>query len=79
MMNLLPEQNINALLWGMAKAIKLMVKVYDYTKFFISLFEKAFKIMKNGIYFIVIALLVAEFCKILIYANQMACDITLLI
>ena len=27
--------------------------VYD-TKFFISLFERAFKMMKNGIYFIVI-------------------------
>ena len=39
------------------------------TKFFISLFERGFKMMKNGIYFIVIALLVAELLKILIYAN----------
>ena len=38
-------------------------------KFFISLFERAFKVMKNGFYFIVIALLVAELFKILIYAN----------
>ena len=31
--------------------------------------------MKNGVYFIVIALLVAELFKILIYANQMTCDV----
>ena len=37
-------------------------------KFLIILFERAFK-MKNGVYFIVIALLVAELFKILIYAN----------
>ena len=37
--------------------------------FFIRLFERAFKMMKNGVYFIVIALLVAELFKILIYAN----------
>ena len=39
------------------------------TKFFISLFERVFKMMKNGIYFIAIALLVDELFKILIYAN----------
>ena len=39
------------------------------TKFFIILFERAFKMMKNGVYFIVIALLVAESFRILIYAN----------
>ena len=39
------------------------------TKFCIILFERAFKMMKNGVYFIVIALLVAELFKILIYAN----------
>ena len=33
--------------------------------------------MKNGIYFIVIALLVAELFKILICANYTTCDITL--
>jgi len=33
--------------------------------------------MKNGIYFIVIALLVAELFKISIYANLMTCDVTL--
>ena len=32
--------------------------------------------MKNVVYFIVIALLVAEFFKILIYANLMTCDFT---
>ena len=41
----------------------------DEAKFFISLFERAFKMMKNDLYFIVIALLVAEILKILIYAN----------
>ena len=33
-------------------------------------FERAFKMMKNGVYFIVIALLVAELIK-------MTCDVTL--
>ena len=46
-------------------------------KCFIGLFERAFKVMKNGVYFIVIALLVAELFKILIYANYMTCDVTL--
>ena len=41
---------------------------YD-TKFFISLFERTFKVMKNGVYFIVIALLVVELFEILFYAN----------
>ena len=36
---------------------------------FVSLFERAFKMMKNGVYFTVIALLVAVLFKILIYAN----------
>ena len=40
------------------------------TNFFIILFERAFKMIKNGVYFIVIALLAAELFKILIYANQ---------
>ena len=39
------------------------VKAYD-TKFFISFLERAFKMMKNGIYFIVIAFLFAELFKI---------------
>ena len=42
--------------------------IYD-TNFFISLFQRAFKMMKNSVDFIVIALLVAELFKILIYAN----------
>ena len=33
--------------------------------------------MKNGVCFIVIAFLVAELFKILIYANLMTCDVTL--
>ena len=44
-------------------------KVYMTQFFFITLFKRAFKMMKNGLYFIVIALLVAELFKILIYAN----------
>ena len=35
----------------------------------IIVFEKAFKMMKNGVYFNVIAILAAELFKILIYAN----------
>ena len=41
---------------------------YD-TKSFISLFERAFKLLKNGVYFTRIALLVPELFKILINAN----------
>ena len=45
--------------------------------FFTSLFERAFKMMKTDVYFIRIALLVAKLFKILIYANQITCDVTL--
>ena len=34
--------------------------------------------IKNGIYFIVIALLLAELFKILIYADYVTCDVTML-
>ena len=34
--------------------------------------------MKNGVHFIVVVLLVAELFKILIYANYMTCDVILL-
>ena len=43
---------------------------------FISLFERAFKVIKNGFYFIRIALLVAKLLKILVYANYMTFDVT---
>ena len=33
--------------------------------------------MKNDVYFIVVALLVAELFKILVFANQMTCDVTM--
>jgi len=46
-------------------------------KFFISLFERAFKVMKNGFCFVVIALLVAELFKILTSANWMTRDVIL--
>ena len=53
--------------WIFRKCADLL-SVYD-TKFFISLLQRAFKMMKNGVYFIVIADLVAELFKILVYAN----------
>ena len=49
--------------------ITKIVKVHMTRNCFISLFERAFKMMKNGVYFIVIALLVTELFKILVYAN----------
>ena len=45
------------------------VKVPMKQTFFIIVFERAFKMMKNGVYFILIVLLVADLFKILIYAN----------
>ena len=39
--------------------------------------NREFKMMKNGVYFIVIAPLVAKLFKILINANLMTCDITM--
>ena len=51
--------------------LKMRSSAYE-TKFFISLFEKGFKMMMNGVYFTVIALLVVERSKrlkILIYAD----------
>ena len=33
--------------------------------------------MKNGVYFIRIPLLVAEFLKTFVHANKMTCDVTL--
>ena len=38
-------------------------------KYFISSFKRALDVMKNGVHFIVIALLVAELFKILVYAK----------
>ena len=49
-------------------AIKPSLKVYM-TQFFINLLGRAFRAMKNGVYFIVIAVLVAELFKIMDYAN----------
>ena len=43
-------------------------RVY-YTKFFVNVLGRAFKVMKNGVYFIIIAFSVAELFKILVYAN----------
>ena len=46
----------------------MVESVYD-TKFFISLIKRAFKMTNNGIYFMVIALVVVKLFKILVYAN----------
>ena len=40
-----------------------------WNEIFIIFFERTFKMIKSGVYFIVIALLVPELFKILIYAN----------
>ena len=45
------------------------VLTYD-TKFFISLFKRALKMMKNGVYFIRIALFVAELLRANVQKNQ---------
>ena len=39
------------------------------TKYLMSLLGRAFKVTKNGVYFILIAFLTAGLFKILIYAN----------
>ena len=57
-----------------SKAFHFALKVYMRPHF--SLIERAFKMMKNGVYFIVIALLVAELFKILVYENKMTRDVT---
>ena len=49
--------------------VKTCIKVYVTRIFFISLFERAFKMMKNGVYFSMITLLVAELFTIMVYAN----------
>ena len=47
-----------------------VLKVYNYAmEFFINLLGRAFRVLKNGIYFIAITFLVAELFEILIYAN----------
>ena len=46
-----------------------VLKVHMTPNFFIDLLGRAFKVMKNGVYFIVIAFLVAELFKVFIYAN----------
>ena len=55
---------------------KVSVKFFHPNSGLLFLFERAFQVMKNGVYFIVIALLIAELFKILIYANYMTCDVT---
>ena len=47
---------------------KLSIKVYM-TRTFLFLLGIAFKLMRNGVYFIVIAFLVADLIKVLIYAD----------
>ena len=57
--------------------VRKCVQIFLISIFFISLFKSTFKVIKNGIYLIVIALVVAELCKILIYANEITCDVTM--
>jgi len=45
-------------------------------KIFTSLFERAFEMMKSGVYLVEMALLVAGLIKILICANWMTFDVT---
>ena len=47
----------------------IQLKVYMTRNFLINVLGRAFKVMKNGVSFIVIAFSVAELFKILIYAN----------
>ena len=47
-----------------------LLKLCCETIFYKIIFERAFKMMNNGVYFIVIVLLVAKLIKILIYANS---------
>ena len=54
----------------------MRISVY-YTKVFINSLGRAFREIKNDVYFIVIAFLVTELFKILIYANEMTCDATM--
>ena len=67
-MNLRRWRSVYSFSFQYKKNIYVRLKV-QMTQVFISLFERAFKMMKNGVDLIVIALLVAELFKILIYAN----------
>ena len=49
--------------------LDVALRVYVSQNNYITLFKRAFKMMKNGVYFIVVALSVAELFKILGYAN----------
>ena len=49
------------------KRIPLVLLNLNFLNFFIALFQRALKMMKNDIYFIVTVLLVAELFEILIY------------
>ena len=50
-------------------AVKLIPLEVRRERNFFLIFERAVKMMKNGIYFIVIALSLSDLSKILIYAN----------
>ena len=62
----------NAVLVAKTDSEQVLWSAYN-TKFFVSSFGRAFKVMKNGVYLIVIiviAFLFAELFKILVYANH---------
>ena len=47
------------------------------TRNFVLFEKKTFKMMKNGVYFTVIAVLVAELFKTFIFPNEVTCDFQL--
>ena len=65
-----PQSGIGLSTGNLIKVSTVLIKVHMTRNFFISLFERAFKMMKNGVYFIVIALLVAELFKTKIWFHQ---------
>jgi len=46
--------------------------------FFVNLLERAFRAMKNGVCFVVIAVLVAELFKMMVCAGWVTCDVAML-
>ena len=78
-MKLVLKKWIFQLLHPSANTTESLFKEYMTEKFFVRLLGRAFKVLKNVIYFIVLAfLLVVKYSRIvLIYANQRTCDVTM--
>ena len=56
---------------------ELLLKCVYYAKLYLSLLGRAFQVMKNGIFFYCNSILRCELLKIVIYANQRTCDVTI--